>query len=133
MKWIIVVIGVVICADAFLYYLLTNEQFVPFDRIGEYNWLNISVLIFFITLIFSSIVFLLSIFMLSILKKGMRIRKKAFISIEIALFSSIGFVAVIALNFLHILEWIWGMGGLGVAIILLFIILFPHDKEEKQA
>jgi hypothetical protein len=132
MKWVIVVTGVVICAIAFMYYLLTNEFFVPFDRAGEYNWLNIAVLVSLITVVFSLIVFLLSMLVLSMLKRGMRMRRKAFISMEVALFSSVGLPSVIALNFFHTLEWKWGMGALGIAIILLFIILFPHDKKEKQ-
>ncbi|MDD4382154.1 MAG: hypothetical protein PHE21_02310 [Candidatus Dojkabacteria bacterium] len=132
MKWIITVGVILICAVAFLYYLLTNEYFVPFNQVGEYNWLNIFVLLFLCTVIFASIIFLINMAIISVIKRELEIRKRMLFSIKIALFSSLILVMVFVLNFFHILDWIWGLGILAIAIILLFIILFPHDKKEES-
>ncbi len=132
MKWIITVGGILVCAVAFLYYLLTNEYFVPFDQIGEYNWLNIFVLLFLCAVIFASTIFLLTMAIISVIKKGLNMRKRIFFCIKMSLFSSLVLGVAFVLNFFHILDWIWGVGILAIAIILLFIILFPHDKKEES-
>ena len=69
---------------------------------------------------------------MSLFKKGLSTRGRLVASVKMALLCGVGLVAILTLNFFHVLDWIWGLGILAIAIILLFIILFPNDKEKEN-
>ena len=69
MKWVIIVIGMLIGAVAFGYYLLNSQYFLPFNEVGQYDWLNIAVMLSLILGVSSCVIFLLSIGLCLFLKR----------------------------------------------------------------
>ena len=137
---------ILITSVTFTYYLLNNPSFLPVNDLGEYNWINISTLMFLTTLIIFSFLNLLIYSTLSLLKggdgngekregreikeeedkKGKRNkfsrREKIILSFKFSLLITIGLFTVFTLNFFHILNWVWGVSILLVVLIFTFII-----------
>jgi hypothetical protein len=105
-----------------LYYLFNNPSFLPFTEDNLVNWGNVIVLIFFTSIILINLVSIIfTLINRFFLRKS--IDKVLFYrSMKFGIFFTIGIIAVFVLNFLHILNIYYGLGILGIVIIMSFII-----------
>jgi hypothetical protein len=105
-----------------LYYLFNAQTFLPYLEDGSVSWQNIIVLIFFTSVVLINLV---SIFFVLInrifLKKGLD-KKIFYRSIKFGIVFTVGIVGVFVLNFLHILNFYYGLGIFGIVIIIFFVI-----------
>ncbi|HBB64840.1 MAG: hypothetical protein UR34_C0004G0004 [candidate division WS6 bacterium GW2011_GWC1_33_20] len=107
---------------AILLYLFSIRNFLPLNEIGDFNWLNILVFTFLLSILIDSIItILIYLFLLFILKKEGS-RELEILSIKWGILFTLGIQLVVLLNFFHILNLYWGFGILSIVIILLFII-----------
>jgi heme/copper-type cytochrome/quinol oxidase subunit 2 len=105
-----------------LYYLFNSSSFLPFTEDNLVNWQNVIVLIFFTSVIITnlvSIIFTLinRFFLRKSIDKALFYR-----SMKFGIFFTMGIITVFVLNFLHILNIYYGLGILGIVIIMSFII-----------
>ena len=105
-----------------LYYLFNAPTFLPYIQDGSINWQNIIVLIFFTSMILINVLSILFVlinryFLKKALDKGIFLR-----SFKFAILFTFGIIAVFVLNFLHILNIYYGLGLLGIVIVILFVI-----------
>jgi hypothetical protein len=122
MKYTVSIILMLITSVAFVYYLFNNPNFLPLNNFGEYNWINILTLLFFITLILFSLLNILIYGILFVFKKELKKKEKIIICIKYSLAGIVGILTVFTLNFFHILNWTWGTAILIVVLIFTFII-----------
>ncbi len=122
MKYILTIITIFVASVMFGYYLLNNPNFLPTTQIGEYNWINIFILIILIFLALFSLLNLLIFLILHILKKEMDRKERIVKSVKISFLISFGVFIVFLLNFFHILNWMWGISILLVVLIFTFVI-----------
>ena len=107
---------------AIFLYLFSIRNFLPLNEIGDFNWLNILVFTFLLSILIDSIItILIYLFLLFILKKEGS-RELEILSIKWGILFTLGIQLVVLLNFFHILNLYWGFGILSIVIILLFII-----------
>lgn len=122
MKFFSILTITMISAVTFLYYLFTNPNFLPINKTGEYDWLNISfVVVLSLISIFSLLSILIAIVLRSINKQVTQ-SSIYIVSIKQSLVITIGFFIVFTLNFFNILNWIWGVAILIVVLVIPFII-----------
>lgn len=122
MKLLISLIIFFFSSVAFLYYLLSNQNFLPKTMLGEYDWLNIFIFILVLFAVLFSLCMLLSILILTLFKKETTLKQRLILSFKVSSFVMVGFVVVLTLNFFHILDLLWGMAVLIVVLIAIFII-----------
>jgi len=122
MKYLLTIIVIFLASVIFGYYLLSNPNFLPTTQIGEYNWINIFVLIIIISLAIFSLLNILIFLVLKIFKKDMEEKERIVKSVKFSFFVSIGIFIVFILNFFHILDWMWGLSILFVVLISTFVI-----------
>jgi hypothetical protein len=114
---ILVLLSVII-----LYYLFNTQTFTPYTENNSINWENVIVLIFFTSVIITNLVSIFFTLINKFLFKKEYSKKLFYRSMKIGLLLTFGIMSVFALNFLHILNIYYGLGILGVAIIILIII-----------
>lgn len=122
MKYILTTITIFVASVMFGYYLLNNPNFLPTTQIGEYNWINIFILIILSFLVLFSLLNLLIFLILHVLKKEMSKKERIVKSIKLSFLVSLGIFIVFLLNFFHILNWMWGISILLVVLIFIFVI-----------
>lgn len=122
MKYVFSLISLIIISVGFLFFLFNNSYFVPTNGVGEMEWLNISVLLFFLCAIVFCVISLIVFGIATSLMKGSKRRRRIFIASKIALFFTLGLLLVFLLNFFHVLDWIWGISVLLVVLIASFVI-----------
>lgn len=122
MKYVFSLISLIIISVGFLFFLFNNSSFVPTNGVGEMEWLNISVLLFFLCAIAFCVISLIVFGIATSLMKGSKRRRRIFIASKIALFFTLGLLLVFLLNFFHVLDWIWGISVLLVVLIASFVI-----------
>ena len=122
MKYLLTIITIFIASVMFGYYLFNNPNFLPTTQIGEYNWINIFILITVIFLALFSLLNLLIFLILHIFKKETSKKEKIVRSVKLSFFISLGVFIVFILNFFHILNWMWGISILLVVLIFTFVI-----------
>ena len=114
---ILILISVII-----LYYLLNIQTFLPYTSNGLINWQNVTVLIFFSSVILINLVSTIFVLISRIfLKRGFD-KKLFYRSFKFGVIFTVGILAVFMLNFLHILNIYYGLGIFAIVIILFFII-----------
>ena len=122
MKYLLTIITIFLASVIFGYYLLSNPNFLPTTQIGEYNWINIFMLVIVIFLAIFSLLNLVIFLILKIFKKNMGKKERIVKSVKFSFFVSIGIFIVFILNFFHILDWMWGLSILFVVLISIFVI-----------
>ena len=122
MKYLLTIITIFLASVIFGYYLLSNPNFLPTTQIGEYNWINIFMLVIVIFLAIFSLLNLVIFLILKIFKKNMGKKERIVKSVKFSFFVSIGIFIVFILNFFHILDWMWGLSILLVVLISTFVI-----------
>ena len=105
-----------------LYYLFNAPTFLPHMENGSLNWQNIIVLIFFTVIILINIVSIFFVLIHRIFLKKVLDKKLFYRSLKFGFLFAFGIVAVFLLNFLHILNIYYGLGLLGIVIIMFFVI-----------
>jgi len=105
-----------------LYYLFNSSSFLPLTEDNLVNWQNVIVLIFFTSVIITNLVSIIfTLINRFFLRKS--IDKELFYrSMKYGIFFTMGIITVFVLNFLHILNIYYGLGVLGIVIIMSFII-----------
>ena len=122
MKYLLTIITIFLASVIFGYYLLSNPNFLPTTQIGEYNWINIFMLVIVIFLAIFSLLNLVIFLIFKIFKKNMGKKERIVKSVKFSFFVSIGIFIVFILNFFHILDWMWGLSILLVVLISIFVI-----------
>ena len=122
MKYLLTIITIFLASVIFGYYLLSNPNFLPTTQIGEYNWINIFMLVIVIFLAIFSLLNLVIFLIFKIFKKNMGKKERIVKSVKFSFFVSIGIFIVFILNFFHILDWMWGLSILLVVLISTFVI-----------
>lgn len=122
MKFLLALIFLGIFSVTILLYLLSIENFLPINSLGNYEWLNILV---FTGLLFTAISTCISLlFYLAltlILKKENTDGLKVYV-VKVGGLITLGVFLVVMLNFFHILDIYWGLGILTIILIALFVI-----------
>jgi len=122
MKYLLTTITIFVAAVMFGYYLLSNPNFLPTTQIGEYNWINIFILISLSFLALFSLLNLLIFLILHVLKKETSKKERIIKSVKLSFLVSLGVFIVFLLNFFHILNWMWGISIMLVVLIFTFVI-----------
>lgn len=122
MKFLLSITLVLITSVTFLYYLLQSQTFLPFDNIGDYNWLNISVLFVLSFLIVFSLIILLMYLFLFLSKRFSTGRVSRILMVKFSFILTSGVFIIFLLNFFNILSLAWGISIFVVVLIFLFII-----------
>ena len=122
MKYLLTIITIFVASVMFGYYLLNNPNFLPTTQIGEYNWINIFILIIISFLALFSLLNLLIFLIQHFFKKEMSKKERIVRSVKLSFFISLGVFIVFILNFFHILNWMWGISILLVVLIFTFVI-----------
>lgn len=122
MKYILTIITIFVASVMFGYYLLSNPNFLPTTQIGEYNWINIFILISLSFLALFSLLNLLIFLILHVLKKETSKKERIIKSVKLSFLVSLGVFIVFLLNFFHILNWMWGISIMLVVLIFIFVI-----------
>ena len=122
MKFLIALLFLGIFSVTILLYLLTIENFLPMNSLGNYDWLNIFV---FTSLLFTSIsstvTLLLYTTLTLILRRENSDQLKVYV-VKVGGLITLGIFLAILLNFFHILDIYWGLGILTIVLIALFVI-----------
>jgi len=122
MKCVFSLVSVIIVSVGFLFFLFNNPYFVPTNGVGEIEWLNIFVLLFFLFIAVFCAISLAVFGTMTLLRKDLKRRRRIFIASKVALFFSLGLLLVFLLNFFHVLDWIWGISILLVVLVASFVI-----------
>ena len=122
MKYVFSLVSVIIVSVGFLFFLFNNPYFVPTNGVGEIEWLNIFVLLFFLFIAVFCAISLAVFGTMTLLRKDLKRRRRIFIASKVALFFSLGLLLVFLLNFFHVLDWIWGVSILLVVLVASFVI-----------
>jgi len=122
MKYLLTIITILLASVIFGYYLLSNPNFLPTTQIGEYNWINIFMLIILSFLALFSILNLLIFLILHLFRKEMSEKERIVKSVKLSFFITLGILIAFILNFFHILNWMWGISILLVVLIFTFVI-----------
>ena len=140
MKYLLSIILILGTSVTFGYYLFSNPNFLPLNDLGEYNWINIFTLLVLVSLtsfsLFNLLIYLVQILlkrkgekreeeeledeMLS--KQESEKKERIARTVKASFLLTMGVLTVFALNFFHILNWIWGISILLVVLIFTFII-----------
>lgn len=122
MKFVLSLIILSITPVTLLYYLLNNQNFLPINNLGEYNWINIFTLLSLIAVSCASILTSVFYILLKTFRKGDSRRNIIVYSVKYSAILTIGLLTVLLLNFFHILTITWGISILVVVLIFSFII-----------
>ncbi len=122
MKFLLSTAFVLISSVTFLYYLLQNQTFLPFNNLGDYNWLNIGVLFVLSFLIVFSLILLFIYLFLLLSKRFSTGRVSRILMVKFSFILTSGIFIIFLLNFFNILSLAWGVSIFIVVLIFLFII-----------
>lgn len=122
MKFLLSTAFVLISSVTFLYYLLQNQTFLPFNNLGDYNWLNIGVLFVLSFLIVFSLILLFIYLFLLFSKRFSTGRVSRILMVKFSFILTSGIFIIFLLNFFNILSLAWGVSIFIVVLIFLFII-----------
>jgi len=122
MKFVLIFVFLMGFSVSFLYYLLSNQNFVPTISIHEIDWSNLFVfLVFSSTAIFSFLnIFLFFFYKLfqKNISASVRVRK----SLKFSLLITFGILVAFLLHIFHIIDFVWGLGILIVLLLLFFVV-----------
>jgi hypothetical protein len=123
MKYSITNALILITSVSLQIYLMTTENFLPYDQLGNTSVTNITVFILLAFLIIYTLLNLLIFGLLWILRRK-EINKKTLIkvSLKYSTILAFGLLFVFLLNLFSILEWIWGLSILFIVFIALIIV-----------
>jgi len=122
MKFISTLTILLVTSVTLLYYLLNNQNFLPIDQVGKYNWINISIFLILASSSISSLLSLLIHLLIKALGKDIPRKTNIILTVKYSLLITVGIFAVFILNFFEILNIAWGVGILFVVLMFSFII-----------
>lgn len=123
MKFILTIIFVSIFSVSFLYYLLTNSNFLPtIPTTGEVDWINFVVFIILASVLFFSLFSLFSYSYQKIFQKDLEGKEIIRKSLKISFILTIGLLIVFLLHVFHIISFFWGLGIFLLLLVLIFVI-----------
>jgi hypothetical protein len=105
-----------------LYYLFNTSTFTPYLENGGLNWQNIIVLIFFISVIIVNITSMIYVLINRYILKKIVNKKLTYSSFKVGGILVLGLLVVFLLNYLHILNFYYGLGVFAIVILILLVI-----------
>jgi hypothetical protein len=122
MKFFLTTIVTTIFSVSFLYYLLTNPNFLPTLSSGEINWINFSVFTILLAVLSLSIFSILLYVILKISKKDISHRDRILRSLKIAGSITFGLLIVFLLHIFQVITFFWGLAILSIVLLLIFVV-----------
>lgn len=116
MKFLLTILFLFLTSVGILYYLISNNNFLPTNLNGEYLWLNISVFLFLLLIIFFSFLCIVFFILFKYILKKSNQREVVVFCIKFSGIVSVGMLVVLLLNLFHVLSWEWGL-------VILFVVL----------
>lgn len=123
MKFLLTQSFFLVLSVSFLYYLFTNDTFLPVDSVGDYNWSNIVTVIFVLTIISFSLFSLISYGLLKLTRKNLDSNGIARQSFKYSCVLTLGLLLVLFLHLYGVIYWPIGLAIFAVVLILFFVIL----------
>jgi len=122
MKFVLLSALSFLSSATFLLFLLTNPNFSPTTAAGDINYINFFVLIFLFIVSTLSLFFVLLYSFFKFFRKEYSRRDRVMKSIKYSGIVTFGLLVVFFLHFFHILDFIWGLAILVIALILIFVV-----------
>ncbi|HKM20192.1 MAG TPA: hypothetical protein VJY47_03165 [Candidatus Dojkabacteria bacterium] len=122
MKFVLISALSFLSSATFLLFLLTNPNFSPITTTGGVNYVNFFVLIFLFVISTFSLLFVLFYSIFKFFRKEYSRRDRVIKSLKYSGIVTLGLLIVFLLHFFHILDFIWGLAILVIAIILIFVV-----------
>jgi len=122
MKFLFTILFTFLFSVSFLFFLLNNDNFLPRVSVDEVDWTNFSVFTF---LLFTTIFSFLNIVFYSIkrfFKKNTEEKITIKQSIKISFLLTLGFLVVFLLHIFHVISFFWGLGIFLVLLFLIFVV-----------
>lgn len=122
MKFFLTTILTSLFSASFLYYLLTNPNFFPTLSNGEVNWINFSVFTLLSMIFLFSFFTLLLYLIFKITRKEISHRKRVVYSLKMSGSITFGLLIVFLLHIFQIINFLWGLGILIIVLFLIFVV-----------
>ncbi len=122
MKFVLTFIFLMGFAVSFLYYLLSNQNFLPTISIHEINWSNLFVFIVFSSTTIFSFLNILLFFFYKIFQKNLSSSARVRKSLKFSFLITFGILVVFLLHIFHFIDFVWGLGILIVLLLLFFVV-----------
>mgnify|MGYP007124351900 FL=1 len=122
MKFVLISALSFLSSATFLLFLLTNPNFSPITTTGGVNYVNFFVLIFLFVISTFSLLFVLFYSIFKFFRKEYSRRDRVIKSLKYSGIVTLGLLIVFLLHFFHILDFIWGLAILVIALILIFVV-----------
>ncbi len=122
MKFVLISALSFLSSATFLLFLLTNPNFSPTTTTGGVNYVNFFVLIFLFVISTFSLLFVLFYSIFKFFRKEYSRRDRVIKSLKYSGIVTLGLLIVFLLHFFHILDFIWGLAILVIALILIFVV-----------
>lgn len=121
-KFLSLTISVLFADVVFLYYLVNNSNFIPFNTDGSLNIVNFIILVIGLVIGIFCLISLIIFAIRNIFIKQHEVKANIVLTIRLSALISLGLLIVFLLHFFHIVNFIWGMSILLVVILSIFII-----------
>lgn len=121
-KFLSITISTCLLAVVFLYYLITNQNFIPFDSVGNIDWINAITFLILAFIIVLSICVLVIFGIRRIFIKPNDLKGNIVLAFRQGILITIGLLIVFLLHIFHIVNFIWGLSILLVVIVSIFVI-----------
>lgn len=122
MKFVLISALSFLSSATFLLFLLTNKNFSPTTTIGSINYINVFVLIFLLIISTYSLFIVLFYSFFKFFREEYSRKDRVRKSIKFGGIVTLGLLIVFLLHFFRILDFIWGLTILVIALILIFVV-----------
>lgn len=122
MKFVLISALSFLSSATFLLFLLTNQNFSPTTVTGGINYLNLLLLVFLFIVSIFSLFFILLYSFFKFFRKEYSRKDRVKKSLRYAMIVTLGLLGVSILHFFHVLDFIWGLTILVIALILIFVV-----------
>lgn len=122
MKFVLISALSFLSSATFLLFLLTNKNFFPTTTTGSINYINLFVLIFLLIISTYSLFMVLFYSFFKIFRGEYSRKDRIKKSIKFGGIITLGLLVVFLLHFFHVLDFIWGLIILIIALILIFVV-----------
>jgi len=122
MKFLFTILFTFLFSVSFLFFLLNNDNFLPRTSIHEIDWTNFSVFTFLLfTTVFSffNIIFYI---IKRFFKKNIEERKVIKECIKYSSLLTFSLLIVFLLHIFHVISFFWGLGIFLVVLFLIFVV-----------
>lgn len=122
MKFVLISALSFLSSATFLLFLLTNRNFSPVTTTGGINYINLFLLIFLLLISTYSLFLVLFYSFFKIFREEYSREDRIKKSIKYGGIITLGLLVVFLLHFFHILDFVWGLIILVIALTLIFVV-----------